>query len=171
MIYSLVNGILPWLISFYSLSFQNSEGSNINMSSYQGKKVLLVNIATGSDKVSQLAGLKQLQQQYADSLVVIVFPSNSFGHETRTDAEIRQFCQSTYNTNFIIASKSNVTGTGVNPVFAWLADKLKNGEMNAVAGGDFQKFLIDKDGMLVGVFAPKVVPLDSEIIDAITTTL
>jgi glutathione peroxidase len=158
------------LINFHSLSFQNVDGNTVNMSSYQGKKVLLVNMATGSNKVSQLAGLQQLQQQYGDSLMVIVFPSNSFGHESRSNSEIKQFCQTNYNSTFIIAEKSAVTGSGNHPVFSWLADKMKNGEMDAVTGGDFQKFLVDKDGMLIGVFSPKVSPTDSEIIEAITTS-
>jgi glutathione peroxidase len=156
------------LISFHNLSFQNVDGNTINMSSFQGKKVLIANIATNSDKVNQLAGLQQLQQQYGDSLVVIVFPSNSFGHESRSNTEIKQYCQSNYNSTFIIAAKSSVTGTDINTVFDWLANKTLNGEMDAVTGGDFQKFLVDKDGMLIGVFSPKVSPTDSEIIEAIT---
>lgn len=158
------------LVSFHSLSFQNTDGNTISMSSFQGKKVMIVNIATGSEKVSQLIALQQLQQQYNDSLVVIVFPSNSFGYESRNDSEIKQFCLSGYNSTFIIAAKSPVAGTNINPVFSWLASKTKNGEMDAPAGGDFQKFLVDKDGMLIGVFSPKVSPVDSEIIESITTS-
>ena len=155
------------LTSFYSLSFQNVDGEVVNMNNFQGKKVLIVNIATGSDKIDQLGGLQLLQQQFTDSLVVIVFPSNSFGHETRNNSEIKQFCQSNYNSTFIIASKSSVIGSGIHPVFEWLSKKSENGEMNAPAGADFQKFLIDKDGMLMGVFSSKISPTDSSIIQAV----
>ena len=120
MIIILLQAISTWLIGFHSLSFQNSDGATISMSTFQGKKVLLVNIATGSDKVSQLSELQQLQQQYGDSLVVIVFPSNSFGHEARSNSEIKQYCQTNYNSSFIIAAKTVVTGSGVHPVFSWL---------------------------------------------------
>ncbi len=158
------------LINFHSLSFQDTNGNTVNMSSFPGKKVLIANIATGSDKVGQLVQLQQLQQQYGDSLVVIVFPSNSFGHEARSNAEIKQFCQANYNATFIIAAKTSVAGNNANAVFDWLAKKTNNGEMNAPAGNDFQKFLIDKDGMLIGVFSPKVSPADSELIEAIITS-
>lgn len=158
------------LINFHSLSFHNTDGNIVSMNSFPGKKVLIVNIATGSDKVNQLAGLQQLQQQYGDSLVVIVFPSNSFGHESRSNSEIKQFCQSGYSSTFIIAEKSSVSGTGINTVFNWLANVSQNGEMNAPAGGDFQKFLVDKDGMLMGVFSPKISPTDSGLIAAILTS-
>lgn len=158
------------LTSFYSLQYQHSNGSTVNMSSYQGKKVLLVNIATNSPRVNQLAGLQQLQQQYGDSLVVIAFPSNSFGNESRTDAEISQYCHSNYNTSFLIAAKGAVTGSNPLPVYNWLSKASENGDMNLVIGADFQKILIAKDGSIQGVFSPKVDPMSDEIRTAIETS-
>jgi glutathione peroxidase len=168
----LLKGVFSILVSinFYTLDFQDTDGNTVNMSNFQGKKVLIVNIATGSDKIHQLAGLQQLQQQFNDSLVVVVFPSNSFGHEARNNSEIKEFCHSTYSSTFLIATKSSVTGQGVNSVFSWLASKTQNGEVDAITGGDFQKFLVDKDGMLIGVFSPKINPTDPELISAITTS-
>ena len=154
-------------VSFYALSFQNSDGVTINMSSFQGKKVLIANIATTTPEASQVAELQQLQQNYGDSVVVIVFPSNSFGHESRTNTQIKEFCQSAFNSTFIIAEKSNVTGTGIHPVFAWLASIALNVEMNATTGADFQKFLISSNGMLMASFSSKVRPTDNRIIQAI----
>ena len=154
------------LINFHSLSFQ-SDGNTISMSNFQNKKVLIVNIATGSDKAGQLSDLQQLQLQFADSLVIIAFPSNSFGNEPRSDADIRQFCQQNYSTSFLIATKSSVSGSALNPVIGWLADKTKNGELDAAITNDFQKFLITKEGMIVGVFSSKVSPLDADLIEAI----
>ncbi len=152
------------------MAFQNVDGDTISMASFQNKKVLIVNIATGSDRVGQLADLQQLQQQYGDSLVIIAFPSNSFGHESRTNSEIKQFCQGNYNTTFIIAGKSPVAGAGVNAVFDWLANKTKNGVLDVQLGNDFQKFLISKDGDLMGIFSSKVSPMDSELIEAINSS-
>lgn len=158
------------LSSFYSLSFQDIDGNTVNMNSFIGKRVLITNVATGSDKVVQLAGLQQLQQQFNDSLVVIVFPSNSFGNENMTNAEIKEFCSSVYHNTFLMASKTSVWGTTANPVFSWLANQSQNGQMNAAAGADFVKFLISKDGELIGTFSSKVSPLDSAIIEGITTS-
>ena len=81
-----------FITSIYSLSITDVNGNTISLSAFQGKKIMLVNIATGSDKVAQLAGLQQLHQQYHDSLIIIAFPSASFGHETRSNSEIKQFC-------------------------------------------------------------------------------
>lgn len=153
--------------SIYSLQFVDSNGATVSMSSFQGKKILLVNIATGSTRVNQLGQLQQLKQQYGDSLVIIGFPSNSFGHEARTDQQISAFCQSTYGVTFLLAAKNPVTGAAKQPVYNWLSSITENGTMDGEPGGDFQKFLLNSEGKIIGVFAPSVSPLDSVIINAI----
>ncbi|MCX6319482.1 MAG: glutathione peroxidase [Bacteroidetes bacterium] len=165
---ALLMSLAVFVTSIYNLQFTDTDGNTVQMSNYQNKKILLVNIATGSQKVSQLAGLQQLQQTYGDSLTVIVFPSNSFGNESRTNAEIKQFCQTGYGATFKIAAKSVVSGTGINPVFSWLSQKTENGSIDAAVVKDFQKFLIDKDGKLIGVFGASVAPLDNQVVNAIT---
>lgn len=154
--------------SIYSLSFTDTDGSTVNMSSFQNKKILIVNIATNSPRVGQLTGLQQLKQQYGDSLVIIAFPSNSFGNETRSDAEIKQYCQQNYNVNFFIASKNSVSGPYVQPVYNWLKHTEENGVMDVEIMSDFQKILINNDGNIIGVFAPGVSPTDTSIVSAIT---
>lgn len=155
--------------SFYSLSITNADGNTIALSAHQGKKVLLVNIATGSQHVNQLAGLQQLQQLYGDSVAVIAFPSNSFGNETRTNTEIKQFCQSEFNSTFTIAALNPVSGSGIQSVYQWLFDIAMNGDASISVQGDFQKILIDTDGVIIGVYAPSVSPTDPTIVHAITT--
>jgi len=157
--------------SIYSFSVTDTQGGNINLNNYQHKAILIVNIATGnSSRVSQLAGLQQLQQQYAGNLVVIGFPSNSFGNETRSNTEIQQFCQSNYGVSFPLAAKGSVDSTGIQPLFYWLTTKAENGNLDTRVKGDFQKFLIDSDGTLVGVFSGTVLPNDNELISAITAS-
>lgn len=162
---------LPSLVlytSIYTLSFTDTDGSTVNMNSFQNKKILLVNIATNSPRVGQLTGLQQLKQQYGDSLVIIAFPSNSFGNETRSDAEIKQYCQQNYNVNFFIASKNSVFGLYIQPVYNWLKHTEENGVMDVEIMSDFQKILINNDGNIIGVFAPGVSPTDTSIVSAIT---
>lgn len=162
---------LPSLVlytSIYTLSFTDTDGSTVNMSSFQNKKILIVNIATNSPRVGQLTGLQQLKQQYGDSLVIIAFPSNSFGNETRSDAEIKQYCQQNYNVNFFIASKNSVFGLYIQPVYNWLKHTEENGVMDVEIMSDFQKILINNDGNIIGVFAPGVSPTDTSIVSAIT---
>jgi glutathione peroxidase len=169
--YQIFTAILSAFIlqtSIYTLSFAGADGASHSFSGFEGKKILVVNIATNSSRVGQLAGLQQLQQQYGDSLVIIAFPSNSFGSETRTSAEVKQFCQSNYNAGFLIASTTPVTGAGAHPVFNWLSSAIENGAANTAIIGDFQKFLIDKEGNLVGIYSPSISPTDPKIINAIT---
>ncbi|MEO7049103.1 MAG: hypothetical protein ABI091_27610, partial [Ferruginibacter sp.] len=165
----LISTVALFLINFYTLSFTGNNGSTTSMSSFQGKKVMLVNIASGSMYCSQLAQLQQLQQQYADSIVVIVFPSNSFGNENKSDQAIKDLCENTYHSTFVIAAKSDVNGAGINSVYAWLAKKETNGQMNAIIDNDFEKFIIGKDGLVAGAFSSAVSPLDSSIIQVINT--
>lgn len=155
--------------SIYSIQFTDAGGNQVSMNSFQGKKILLVNIASGSNRIGQLAGLQQLQQQYADSLVVIGFPSNSFDHESLGNAEIIQLCQ-TYGVTFPIAHKNPVKGAGVQPIYQWLSDSTQNGNINYVPNGDFYKVLIDSKGEVIGVFAPVLEPMDTLIQNAITGT-
>lgn len=154
--------------SIYSLQFQDIDGQPVSMSQFQGKKVLLVNIATGSSKVNQLEGLQQLQQQYSDSLVVIAFPSNSFGKEFRTDQEIKQFCQNNYGVTFLLALKNPIAGPVNQPVYNWLTNSTENSVTNDPVRGDFQKYLISESGNLIGIFSPSVQPMSSELRSALS---
>jgi len=154
--------------SIYSYSFTDVDGNSISMNNYQHKKLMLVNIATSSSYVSQLSQLQQLQQQYADSLIVIGFPSNSFGHENRTNSEIKSFCQSQYGVSFLLASKGSVRGNDIQAIYQWLTRQSENGQFNNEVRDDFQKYIIDANGELTGVFKGNVPPLDNQIISVIT---
>jgi glutathione peroxidase len=137
------------------------------MSDYSGKKVLLVNIASGSPMVSQLAALRQLQSQYADSLVVLAFPSNSFGNEPLSDEQVRSFCISQYQVNFPLAQKGPVAGATIQPVYSWLAHAADNGDGDFEIQRDFQKILIGRSGRVRGIFSPRLSPMDTLITNAI----
>lgn len=154
--------------SIYSLEYQDIDGATQSMNQYQGKKILLVNIATSGPGVGQLSKLQALQQTYSDSLVVIGFPSNSFGHETRTNAQIKEFCQTNYGVTFRLAAKNPTDGLGIQPIYQWLTNSIDNGVISGPVKNDFQKYLINESGMLIGVFAPSVDPLSPQITGAIT---
>lgn len=151
----------------YSIRFNNNAGAEITLAPHAGKRILLVNIASGSPKVAQLAGLQQLYAQYHDSLEIVVFPGNSFGHEPLNDAGIKALCENTYHTTFTIAAKNEVRGSSPQAIYRWLADAAANGQGSALPAGDFHKFLIDKDGTLIGSFGPGVLPADSILVKAV----
>jgi len=154
--------------SFYSLQFQDIDNNTVSMSQFEGKKILLVNIASGSARVNQLSGLQQLHQQYGDSVVVIGFPSNSFGHEPLSDAAIKQFCQTNYGVTFLLASKNPVAGPVNQTLFNWLTSAEENEVTNEPIKGDFQKYLINETGNLIGIFSPAVQPTSEELTSALS---
>jgi glutathione peroxidase len=152
-----------YLTSIYSFIVTGINGNQIDFNDFRDKKILIVNIATGSPRVGQLQKLEQLYQIYKDSLIIIVFPSNSFGNEIETNASINTFITNNYNPHFLLGAKIDVTGSGQAPVYQWLTLQSQNGMMSNAVQGDFQKFLINKDGKLIGVFSPMVDPMDSSI--------
>jgi glutathione peroxidase len=160
--------VVLFTTSIYSVPFTDINGSANSFNDYQGKKILIVNIATGSDKISQIGQLQKLYQQYQDSLAIVAFPSNSFGKEDQTNAQIKQTCEAVFHTTFIIGQKGPVKGAGILPIYNWLAHQSENGVMNGEVISDFQKFLIDKNGALIGVFTPDTDPMDISIRNAIT---
>jgi glutathione peroxidase len=157
-----------FLTSIYAISYNDTDGTPRSFNDLRGKKILIVNIATGSSKVSQLAQLQQLYLQYQDSLTIVAFPSNSFGNEPKTNAEIKAFCDSAYLITFQLAQKVSVKDSGMHAIYSWLSNASENGAMDGVVVGDFHKFLIDADGRFIGAFAPVVLPMDATIQHAIT---
>jgi glutathione peroxidase len=158
---------LFFTVSIYSISFNDTNGVQVNFSDFQGKKILIVNTASASPYVSQYASLEQLYQLYKDSLVIIAFPSNSFGHESGDNIGIHNFVTTNYNIHFMLGAKIDVTGIGQSAIYQWLTQQSQNGMMNSTIQSDFQKFLIEKDGKLVGVFSADLNPMDSTIQNAI----
>jgi glutathione peroxidase len=157
--------------SIYSQHYTTLDGDEVYLSQYQGKKMLLVNLASESQYAAvQIPQLEQLYQLYKDSLVVIGFPSNDFGNEPRSNADIRLLMQNTYNSTFPISAKIGVKDSLItlHPLYRWLQHENENGTLNVKVRKDFQKYLVDSDGKIIGVFSAKVDPLDSTIINAIT---
>lgn len=156
------------VVSIYSLSVADMNDASINFNNYQGKKILIVNTATGIDSANQqLVELQQLYQQNQDSLVVIAFPSNSFGHQPGTNQEIKALMQGTYGVTFPIAVKSWVRGDSANVVYKWLSSKLQNDMMNSRTNRDYQKYLIDGTGRLVAKFDSSISPMSAQMHEAI----
>jgi glutathione peroxidase len=163
--------IVPALFAdtIYSFTVKDAGGDDINFNSFRGKKILIVNTAEQSLYAKQYGSLEQLYQRYKDSLVVVVFPSNSFNNQSGSNSAIRQSIISNYNAHYLIAEKTNVTGNGASPLFNWLSIKAQNNVMSNPVTGDFQKYLIGTNGKLVAFFAPQLDPMDSILQRMITT--
>ncbi|GAA4930324.1 hypothetical protein [Mucilaginibacter defluvii] len=163
----LLSILITTIISIYSFSVQTLNGNTVSLSSYSGKKMLLVNIATGSPYKQQIAELQQLYNQYHDSLQIIAFPSNSFGHEPKDSAQLVQYFTDSVQVSFPVATLTYVSGNNLYPVYSWLANTAANGVSDVKITKDYQKILIDETGKITGLFNSRVSPLDSVIQNAI----
>jgi len=142
-------------------------GSAIQFSDFKGKKILVVNTASGSIYAPQYASLERLYQQYKDKLVVVAIPSNDFQHEGRGEAELLQFVNSAYQVHFLLAGQLSVMGAGQSTLYKWLTTGGENGGMTSTVTNDFQKYLIGTDGRVIGYFNGAVDPMDQSLQDLI----
>lgn len=159
--------IISAVLNFYSLTYKPLNGSETAMSAYAGKKILLVNIATNSPLKSQIFELEILQQEFRDSLVVIAFPSNSFGHEPKSNQQLSNYFTDSLQVTYHVAQLSDVTGANISPVCSWVKNESLNGTSTFDFTKDFQKVLIDDTGKIMGVFSSRVSPTDPIIKNAI----
>jgi glutathione peroxidase len=152
--------------SFYDFKTLTIDGQPFDLSSLKGKKVLVVNVASRCGNTPQYAQLEELYLKYKDrNFVVIGFPANNFmGQEPGTNAEIKEFCTSKYNVTFPMMSKISVKGKDIDPLYAWLTSKDKNGTLDAPVKWNFQKFMINEQGQVAGFVAPGDKPFDEKII-------
>lgn len=155
--------------TFYSFAAQSIDGETIDFSTFKGKKVLVVNVASKCGLTPQYEQLEELYKKYGGkNFTIIGFPANDFlKQEPGSNAEIKEFCKLNYGVTFQIMSKISVKGTEIHPLYKWLTSKSENGVMDAEVSWNFQKFLIDEEGKLIAMFPPKTNPMDPEIIKAI----
>lgn len=150
------------------------DGKAADLSKYKGKVVLVVNVASQCGYTPQYKGLQELYTKYhKDGLIVLGVPSNDFGkQEPGTDKEIVEFCNTNYKVTFPMLSKVVVKGTGKVELYKILtaATPDKNGKVTEVAW-NFEKFLIGRDGKVVGRFKSAVAPEADELTKAIQTQL
>jgi len=154
----------------YDFSITGIDGKEINLNTFNGKKIIFVNVASKCGFTSQYEGLQKLYEQNRENLVIIGLPCNQFMHqEPGTNEEIQAFCTKNYGVTFPITEKVNVKGDKIHPLYSWLTRKELNGVEDSKVKWNFQKYLIDEEGKLVQVFGSKVKPLSQDIIDAINS--
>lgn len=153
--------------SFYNLKTKTIDGKDFSFSSLKGKKVLIVNTASRCGHTPQYKDLQALYETYSSKgLVIIGFPANNFlSQEPGSNSEIKQFCTEKYNVTFPMMQKISVKGDDMDPVYKWLTQKSENGVMDAAVTWNFQKFMIDENGKLIGMVPPKDSPKSQKIID------
>jgi glutathione peroxidase len=148
--------------TFYELSAKRIDGKEESLETYKGKVVLVVNVASKCGFTPQYAGLEELWQKYHDKgLVILGFPCNQFGaQEPGSEAEIGQFCSLTYSVTFPMFAKVDVNGENTHPVYKFLKKGAPGMLGSEIVKWNFTKFLVDKNGQVVGRYAPLTRPED-----------
>ncbi len=142
------------------------DSSAINFSSYKGKKLLLVNVASKCGYTRQYADLEVLYKRYKHKgFEILAFPANNFGkQEPGTNNEIASFCENNYGITFQLFQKISVVEADRHPLYEWLSDKSRNGWNDQKPSWNFCKYLIDEEGKLIKFYPSRTSPLDDAII-------
>jgi glutathione peroxidase len=148
----------------YALSTTNIDGEPVALSQYAGKVALIVNTASQCGFTPQYEGLEALYQKYKDKgFVVLAFPSNDFGEqEPGTNREIKSFCEKKFRTTFPIFAKDKVVGAEKQAIYQFLVTSQPHGKKEEVSW-NFEKFLVNKNGQVVGRFKSRVKPTDGDL--------
>lgn len=154
-------------------TMKSIDGQDVDLSRYQGKVVVIVNVASRCGFTKQYAALEQLWQAHQDDgLVVLGFPCNQFGkQEPGSSKDIIEFCSTKFNVSFDMFEKTDVKGKNRNALYA----KLCPLELEPKGAGDvkwnFEKFVVGKDGVAVARFPSRVAPEDEAFLKVIKAEL
>jgi glutathione peroxidase len=159
--------------NLHDFTLRTIDGDEKQLSDYEGKAVLLVNVASKCGLTPQYDGLQRLHEEYSGrGLAVLGIPCNQFaGQEPGSEAEIKEFCSTQYKVEFPLFSKIEVNGDGADPLYAWLTSQDVAPEGAGDVKWNFGKFLVGKDGELAGRFEPSTEPQSEDLLSAIDALL
>lgn len=157
----------------HDLTMKSIQGKDVALKSYKGKVILVVNVASACGYTPQYKGLQALHDKYASKgLVVLGVPSNEFGaQEPGSDEEITEFCKKNYGVTFDLMAKTKVNGADACALYQILTSKDANEATSGKVKWNFTKFLVGKDGKVIGRFEPGVAPESEELAKAIEKAL
>lgn len=143
----------------YDFAFRSIDGEPLPLSSFKGKALLVVNVASQCGLTPQYSGLEALWKAKRDhGLVVIGVPCNDFGsQEPGAESEIKSFCETRFNIDFPLTAKEHVVGADAHPLYRWVAGELGDA---AVPKWNFHKYLFNRDGSMAGIFGSRTPPDD-----------
>ena len=166
-------GLSAQSTSIYNFNMDSIDGKPVNLGSFKGKVVLIVNVASKCGFTPQYAALESLYEKYKDKGFVIVgVPANNFmSQEPGTNAEIKTFCTNKYNVTFPMMSKVSVKGDDKDPLYTFLTGKDTDPQFGGDIKWNFTKFLFDRSGKPVARFEPATTPDSPEVISAVEAAL
>lgn len=153
-------------LSFYNIKVKTIDGEDFDLSTFKGKKLLVVNVASKCGLTTQYKQLEELYKEYKNqNFAVLAFPSSDFANQEYSDSQkISSFCQKNYGVTFPIFEKVSVKGKSKHFIYQWLTEKNKNGKKNVSVLWNFQKFIIDENGQWVDYFLPTTSPKSKKIV-------
>ncbi len=138
---------------------RSSDGSDVDLAAYDGQVVLVVNTASRCGLAGQFERLQELHDTYADlGFAVLGFPSDQFAQEPVDDADMDRVCARDFGVSFPVFAKVAVNGGDADPLFQWLRSE-QRGRFGDRIKWNFTKFLVDRDGNVVGRYAPTTDPV------------
>jgi len=157
----------------YDIELTTLAGEPTTLAGLRGKAMLIVNVASQCGLTPQYGGLERLQERYADrGFSVVGFPSNNFGNqEPGTAEEIQTFCSTTYGVTFPMMAKIDVNGPDRHPLYQELVQVPDADGATGDVQWNFEKFLVDPDGTVVGRFRPRTEPEDTDVVKALEAVL
>ena len=157
--------------NLFELTAPDIDGSNLPLSEFKGKVVLIVNTASRCGFTPQYEAMEEIFQKYRNQgFVVLGFPSNDFHQELSSNEEIKDFCEG-YRISFPLFASSSVTGLNKQPVYEFLTNSSAYQAMRGEVRWNFEKFLVGRDGKVVNRYRSGVAPDSSELLAAINGAL
>ena len=180
--YRIVIFILLFMFTFFGKAMSNNsttifdfkinsiDGKELDLSKFNGKTLLIVNVASNCVFTKQYSDLQKLYELYKDKgLIVLGIPSNQFGgQEPGSEADIKDFCETNFDINFPMTSKYNVKGNDAHPIYVWASET--HGK-STIPKWNFHKILINKEGKVEDTFASFTNPMSKRIINKIEEIL
>lgn len=161
------------MTNVYDFTMRDIDGKEVSLSTFKGKVLLIVNVASRCGFTGQYAGLEKLYNTCTNrGFVILGFPANNFlGQEPGTEAEIKNFCTLTYGVTFPMFAKISVKGKDIHPLYAFLTSKETDPKFSGAISWNFNKFLIGRNGAVVGRFGSRTTPDDKELVEAVEQAL
>jgi glutathione peroxidase len=159
--------------SILDFNMKDIEGVETPIRKFEGKVLLVVNVASRCGFTPQYRSLQTLYERYKDKgFEILGFPANDFlRQEPGSDREIREFCSKNYGVTFPLFAKISVKGKDIHPMYRFLTAPETNPKFPDKIGWNFAKFLVDRTGAVIGRFEPKTDPLDEQVTSAIEGAL
>jgi len=152
------------MTDIYKIKINSLQNKAIDLSEYNNKYILFVNVASKCGFTSQYKELEELYKMHEDNLMIVGSPCNQFGNqEPGTAEDIEAFCKVNFGVTFLMTEKIDVKGSKQHPLYSWLTDKTLNNSKSSTVKWNFQKYLVSPEGQLVDYYFSITKPSSSKI--------